>query len=114
MADKLSPLPTTAGISCQSFYAKRAQQTSNAAKNKAAYRIVQEIPSSSSDDDFIDECSDDEFSDKSSDDEWLPEQNRDIGAMDDEDTDSQDAESENDEGQDEEAGQHDQRAVGDG
>ncbi|KAL4006933.1 protein unc-13 A/B/C [Sarotherodon galilaeus] len=86
MADKLSPLPTTAGISCQSFYARRAQQTSNTAMNKAAYRIVQEIPSSSSDDDFIDECSDDDFIDECSDDEWLPEKNRDIGATDDEDT----------------------------
>ncbi|KAF7219873.1 piggyBac transposable element-derived protein 2-like [Nothobranchius furzeri] len=105
MAEKLPPLPTSAGISCQSFYSGRAHQTSNAAKNKAAYRIVQEIPSSSSDDDF---------SDKSSDDEWLPEKNRDIGTTDDEDTARQDTQSESDEGQDEEDGQHDQGAVGDG
>lgn len=54
--------------------------------------------------------SSDEYSDNSED-ERLPEKNRDIGAEDDEDTDSQDAESENDdEGQDAEEGQHDQGA----
>ncbi|KAM7423428.1 hypothetical protein PAMA_011133 [Pampus argenteus] len=68
--------------------------TSNAAKNKAAYRIVQDIPSS--------------------DDEWLPEKNRDTRAENDEDTDSQGAESEDDVGQDADDAQDDQGAVEDG
>ena len=75
--------------------------TSNAAKNKAVYRIVQEILSS---------CSDDVHS-VNSDDEWLPEMSRDIGSEDDGNTDSQDAESEDDEGQDAEDAQYDQGAV---
>lgn len=49
-------------------------QTTSAAKNREDYRIVQEIPSDSSDDQYSDD----------SDDEWLPENNRDIGDEDDE------------------------------
>ncbi|CAG6022016.1 unnamed protein product [Menidia menidia] len=86
--------------------------TTSAANNREDYRIVQEIPSDSSDDDYSDD----------SDDEWLPKNNRDIGNEDDEgepdsrdaesqDADSQDGEGQDDEGQDAENGQHDEGAV---
>ncbi|XP_014865728.1 PREDICTED: piggyBac transposable element-derived protein 2-like, partial [Poecilia mexicana] len=77
--------------------------TTSAAKNKEHYRIVKEIPSDSSDDEYSD----------SSDEEWLPYNSRNIGDTDDEgNADSQDAESQDDEGQDDgqvaEGGQQDE------
>ncbi|CAK6983472.1 PREDICTED: piggyBac transposable element-derived protein 2-like [Scomber scombrus] len=107
MADRRPHRLTTPGISCQSFYNRRTLETTSAGKNREDYRIVQEIPSDSSDDLYSDD----------SEDEWLPENNRDIGDEDDEgDAESQDAESqgdegEEDEGQDAEGGQHDEGAV---